>query len=424
MVYLPFVDGLRALAIIAVVAYHAFPGVMTGGFSGVDVFFVISGFLITSLVASEISNGSFSLYHFFVRRARRLLPAAFVCVVVVTALASFILLPDALWYYGRSLLSFVGLYANFFFYWTGGYFSTPALEKPLLHTWSLSVEDQFYLTWPLFLMLATPFLSRRIIIGIVVIAIAASLWMAEAKVAVDQEYAFFMLPARAWELLSGAALALVAPRIKLGRAAGEALSIAGFMAVLGSFLLLSSSSDFPGLNAVPPCFGTVAIIAGCISQNVSLRQMLSSRPLVFIGLISYSLYLWHWPLLALASYRLERPLEAGEASVIVLISLIAAAVSWRWVEKPFRVSHRPAEDATRDRSDLKFLTAAVSCVLFMLTAAGTIKGMKGFPERFAPDTRRILSQLVAGNPTRMACDQFENVFANDEICNFGKRRAP
>jgi len=227
MVYLPFIDGLRALAILAVVAYHAFPGVVTGGFVGVDVFFVISGFLITSLVASEISNGSFSLYRFFVRRARRLLPAAFVCVVVVTVLASFILLPDALWYYERSLLSFVGLYANFFFYWTGGYFSAPALEKPLLHTWSLSVEDQFYLTWPLFLMLATRFLSRRTIIGIVVIAIAASLWMAEAKVAVDQEYAFFMLPTRAWELLSGAALALVAPQIKFGRVVGEALSIAG-----------------------------------------------------------------------------------------------------------------------------------------------------------------------------------------------------
>ncbi|MBN9248534.1 MAG: acyltransferase [Hyphomicrobium sp.] len=424
MVYLPFVDGLRALAIIAVVAYHAFPGVITGGFSGVDVFFVVSGFLITSLVASEISNGSFSLYRFFVRRARRLLPAAFACVVVVTAVASFILLPDALWYYGRSLLSFVGLYSNFFFYWTGGYFSAPAIERPLLHTWSLSLEDQFYLTWPLFLMLAAPFLSKRAIIGIVVLAIAASLWLAEAKIAVDQEYAFFMLPARAWELLSGAALALVAPQIKLGRAASEALSIAGLMAVLGSFFLLDRGSEFPGLNAAPACVGTLAILAGCTSENVLLRRALSSRPLVFTGLISYSLYLWHWPLLALASYRLERPLNTEEASLIVLASVLVAAISWHWIEKPFRVSHRPPAGATHDPLDLKFVSAAVSCVLVMLAAAGTIKGMKGFPERFAPETRRILSELVAGNPHRMACDEFENVFANDEICNFGKRRTP
>ena len=225
MVYLPFVDGLRALAIIAVVAYHAFPGVITGGFAGVDVFFVISGFLITSLVVTEISDGTFSLYRFFVRRARRLLPAAFACVVVVTLLSAFILLPDAFWYYGRSLLAFIGFFSNIFFYLTGGYFSAPALEKPLLHTWSLAVEDQFYLTWPLILMLISPFLSKRTILGLVLLSLGASLWFAEAKVAVDHEFAFFVLPTRAWELLTGAALALVASEIKLGRAASEALSL-------------------------------------------------------------------------------------------------------------------------------------------------------------------------------------------------------
>ncbi len=424
MVYLPFIDGLRALAIVAVVAYHAFPGVMTGGFAGVDVFFVISGFLITSLVMSEISDGRFSLYHFLVRRTRRLLPAAFACVVVVTMLASFILLPDAFWHYGRSLLSFVGLYANFFFYFTGGYFSAPDLEKTLLHTWSLALEDQFYLTWPLFLMLAAPFLSKRAITGIVLVAIAASLWFAEATLAVDGEFAFFMLPTRAWELLSGAALALLATNMKFGRTASEALSIAGLIAVIGSFLLLNPASNFPGLAAVPACFGTVAIIAGCLSQNVVLRQMLSYRPLVFTGLISYSLYLWHWPLLALASYQLERPLDAPEASFIVLISVALAVVSWRWIERPFRVSHPPAGGTIRDRFELKFVAGALSCLLLMVAAAGAIKGMKGFPERFAPDTQRVLTQLVAGNPDRMACDNFENVFANDDVCNFNKRRAP
>lgn len=429
MVYLPFVDGLRALAIIAVVAYHAFPDAITGGFAGVDVFFVISGFLITSLVVTEISDGTFSLYRFFVRRARRLLPASFACVVIVTSLSAVILLPDAFWYYGRSLVSFVGLFSNIFFYQTGGYFSAPALEKPLLHTWSLAVEDQFYLTWPLFLMLASPFLSKRTIVVFVLLSLAASLWFAEAKVAVDHEFAFFMLQARAWELLTGAALALVGSQIKLGRTVSEALSIAGMVAVLASFLLLNPHSNFPGLSAAPACFGTVAIIAGCMSQNVLLTRLLSYRPLVFVGLISYSLYLWHWPLIALASYRLERPLNAGEASLIVLISVAVAIFSWRWIERPFRSSHRPADApsgkaATRTSSDGKFVVAALSCVVVMATAAGTIKGMKGFPNRFASDSRRVLSQLVAGNPVRMACDNYENIFANDDVCNFGKKRDP
>ncbi|CAA2142160.1 acyltransferase family protein [Hyphomicrobium sp. ghe19] len=429
MSYLPFVDGLRALAIIAVVAYHAFPGVITGGFAGVDVFFVISGFLITSLVVTEISDGTFSLYRFFVRRARRLLPAAFACVVVVTVLSAFILLPDAFWYYGRSLLAFIGLFSNVFFYLTGGYFSAPALEKPLLHTWSLAVEDQFYLTWPLILMLASPFLSKRTILGLVLLSLGASLWFAEAKVSIDHEFAFFMLPSRAWELLTGAALALVASEIKFGRAASEALSIAGIVAVLASFLLLSPHSNFPGLHAAPACFGTVAIIAGCMSQNVLLTRLLSYRPLVFVGLISYSLYLWHWPLLALASYRLERPLDAGEASLIVLISVAVAIFSWRWIERPFRSSRRSAaatsaKAATWGLSDGKFVVAALSCVAIMAMFAGTIKGMKGFPNRYAAESRRVLSQLVAGNPVRMRCDGFENVFADDDVCNFGKKRDP
>ncbi|HET6389376.1 acyltransferase family protein [Hyphomicrobium sp.] len=420
MVYLPFIDGLRGLAIIAVVGYHAFPGVMSGGFAGVDVFFVISGFLITSLVTSEISDGRFSLYRFLVRRTRRLLPAAFVCVAVVTVLATIILLPDALWYYGRSLLSFAGLYANFFFYYSGGYFSAPDLEKPLLHTWSLAAEDQFYLTWPLFLMLAAPLLSKRALVGVVLSGVATSLWFAEAEVAVDRAFAFFMLSTRAWELLGGAALALISTQLKFSRAGSEALSIAGVIAVIGSFFLLSPVSRFPGLSAVPACLGIAAIIAACLSHNVLLRQLLSCRPLVFAGLVSYSLYLWHWPLLALASYRLERPLHASEAAHIVVVSVIAAVISWRWIERPFRTS-RPA-DGARDPFDLKFVATALSCLLIMAVAGGAIKAMRGWPERFGPEARRVLNQLVAGNPHRKACDMLENVFANDGICNFGKRR--
>ena len=151
MIYLPFVDGLRAVAIIAVVLFHAFPALVPGGFAGVDVFFVISGFLITRFIAAEMHAGTFSFSQFYIRRARRLLPAAVVCLLCISALAGFVLLPDAYHYFGRSLLASILMYANIFFYTTGGYFSAPALEKPLLHIWSLAVEDQFYLTWPLML---------------------------------------------------------------------------------------------------------------------------------------------------------------------------------------------------------------------------------------------------------------------------------
>jgi peptidoglycan/LPS O-acetylase OafA/YrhL len=374
-------------------------------------------------VATEISNGSFSLYRFFVRRARRLLPALFVCLVIVTLLAGAILLPDAYWYYGRSLLSVMRIYSNVFFYHSGGYFSAPDLEKPLLHTWSLAVEDQFYLTWPLFFMLAAHFASKRAILVVVLFSLAGSLWFAETKVLVDREFAFFMLSTRAWELLSGVALALAASRIKLGAAASEALAVGGMISILASFFLLTPDSNVPGLAAVPVCCGTLAIIVACMSHNVLLRRALSFKPIVFIGLISYSLYLWHWPLLALASYRLERSLHAEEAFAIVLISLVLAALSWRWIEKPFRVSHRLSNPSTRTFSDRQFIVAALSSVVVLVALGGTIKGMKGFPGRYAADSQRVLTELVDGNPVRMACDNYQNVFAHEDICNFGKKRS-
>ena len=197
MTYLPFVDGLRAVAILAVVAFHALPWTVPGGFVGVDVFFVISGFLITRFIAGEMADGTFSLLHFYVRRARRLMPAALVCFVVVSLISGFVLLPDTYWYLGRSLLAAILMYANVFFYHTGGYFTAPSLEKPFLHTWSLAVEDQFYLTWPLLLMFLLPRVSKTVLVTVAFAIATASLVYAEFMLTQDPEFAFYLLPTRA-----------------------------------------------------------------------------------------------------------------------------------------------------------------------------------------------------------------------------------
>ena len=419
--YLPFVDGLRAIAIVAVVAYHAFPAALPGGFAGVDVFFVISGFLITRFIANEMSAGTFSLGRFFVRRARRLLPAALVCFAGVTALSAIVLLPEAFWYFGRSLLSAVLMYANVFFYNTGGYFSAASLEKPLLHTWSLAVEDQFYVTWPLVLMAFYTRMSRPALIAATIAAGTVSLGYAQYKLGTDPEFAFFMLPARAWELLTGATLALAVPQARISRAQGAALSALGLLSIFGSFWWLSSTSSFPGLNAIPACLGTAAIIAAGVSGPTMVTRMLELKPFVFTGLMSYSLYLWHWPLLALASYRLERALVPAEAAVIVAISLSIAVLSWRYVEQPFRTRHG-ADTPPGANRDRRFVVSSLAAVVLIAGTAGAIKINKGFPERFGPLERPLLEQLVAGNPLRGSCDDFQNIFQHDDVCNFGRKK--
>jgi peptidoglycan/LPS O-acetylase OafA/YrhL len=424
MSYLPFVDGLRAVAILAVVAFHALPWALPGGFAGVDVFFVISGFLITRFIAAELTDGSFSLLNFYVRRARRLLPAALVCFLVVAALSAFVLLPDAYWYFGRSLLAAVLMYANIFFYNTGGYFSAPSLEKPLLHTWSLAVEDQFYLTWPLLLVVLAPRIPRRALIALSVALIAGSLYYAEIKITKDPEFAFFQLPTRAWELLLGAVLALTASRISFPTVVAEALAAAGVVLIAASFVMLSPEAHFPGAGALPACLGTAAIIAASLNTETLVARALALRPVVFVGLISYSLYLWHWPLIALLSYWLEKPLSVAQALAVVTVSFGVAILSWRYVERPFRkgTGHGEHTAATLSPADWRFVGGVIAGVALVIGVAGALKIGKGFPERYNSEIRTVLEQMVTGNKQRGACDDYQNIFRNDDVCNFGRKK--
>jgi peptidoglycan/LPS O-acetylase OafA/YrhL len=417
--YLPFIDGLRAIAILAVVTYHAIPGLLPGGFAGVDIFFVISGFLITRLINREIREKRFSFPRFLLRRARRLLPAAIACFVLTLSISYFVLLPVAFQDFGRSMVATILMYSNFFYYRISGYFSPQAFEVPLLHTWSLAVEDQFYITWPAILMLMMPRLSRASVLAIVTGILALSLTIAVKTTGVDPEWAFFMLPSRAWELLLGCLLGLLytVPTRIWPPMFAEIAGYSGLVVVALSLALLDATSPMPGLEAVPICLGVAALIVSSLRHETSVRRALSLQPLVFVGRISYSLYLFHWPLLALATYWLERPLSPMEALIVVAGSITIAVLSWTYIERPFRGEHGRAWP-----NDRKFILAGASAAAALVFVGNAIKANDGWPWRYDGTVGKLLSQMSSSNPRRKQCDGAQNVFANDEYCNVGSRR--
>lgn len=417
--YLAHVDGLRAIAILLVVVYHAWPGALTGGFVGVDVFFVISGFLITRLMLAEMAAGTFSLSAFLARRVRRLLPAAAVMIAGVLVAGAFILLPETYAEFGRSVIAALLMYANVLFYRTAGYFSAPAGEKPLLHTWSLSVEDQFYLTWPLLLIVLAPRLPRAVLAIVAAVLALASFIHAERMVTADPDFAFYILFPRAWELLAGCLLAIAVPWLRIGAAASQALGVSGLVTIVASAVLLSAKSHFPGSGALPAVVGTAMVIAAGFGEARAgtVVRLLSSGPAVFVGLISYSLYLWHWPILSLAEYAASRPLTGVEPFAAVALSLLLAVLSWRYVERPFRL-----HGAIAIGNKVRTFAAATLVAIGLGGAGGAIHGLDGLPQRFSGVVGKLFTEMAEGNPLRSFCDGRERAFVNDSVCNFGRRK--
>jgi peptidoglycan/LPS O-acetylase OafA/YrhL len=333
--YRPDVDGLRAVAVLSVVAYHALPAAAPGGYIGVDVFFVISGYLITKIVASDIERGRFSIASFYVRRTKRIFPALFTVLATTLALACLFCTPRELRAFGRTLAATAAFGSNFAFWMDTGYFDTAAETKPLLHTWSLAVEEQFYLIWPL--MLAVLY-GRRYARGVIWLAVVGSFAISVYFTARHQPTAFFLLPARAWELLLGAALALHMWPAPAGRRSREALTATGLALIGGALFLFDRDTPFPGWAALAPCLGAAFIIAGGERGETHVsRWLLARRPVVFVGLISYSLYLWHWPLLALARTVARGHIATPTALAIVALAFVLSVVTWKFVETPFRV---------------------------------------------------------------------------------------
>lgn len=394
------IDGLRAIAILSVVLYHAHEALLPGGFTGVDVFFVISGYLITKLIAADIAKGRFSIARFYVRRTKRIFPALFVVLLATLVAGAFLLPPSELRALGRSVAATAAFVSNIAFWQDTGYFDVAAETKPLLHTWSLAVEEQFYLLWPLALFLLTKMrVNLRGAVGVaIVLSFVVSCYAAVARPA----EAFFLLPPRAWELLAGAALALGLLPTPSSARARDAAALAGLVLVAAGVLFLDRASYFPGWNALLPCVGTALLIAASEQgDNVVARQLLSRRPMVLVGLISYSLYLWHWPLLAFARVTERGTLDVGPALLVVAAAVVLSALTWRFVEQPLR-----AKASTAPVAPVLLRYAALSIAVF---AAGAYAySTNGFLQSASPEIAWTEAARYDGNPLSSACLRWQS----------------
>jgi peptidoglycan/LPS O-acetylase OafA/YrhL len=337
MKYRPEIDGLRALAVIAVVFYHGGVAGFRGGFVGVDVFFVISGFLITSLILTDVQRGEFSLLGFWERRARRILPALLTVVLVALAVGLILMVPEDFETLSRSAIAQSVFASNIFFWREAGYFGPTADELPLLHTWSLAVEEQFYLLFPVSLFLISRYALRLRWIAVaaaVVVSLLISIWAIDGH----ETSGFYLLPSRAWELGVGALVALWALRYEAGpsRALAEAASVLGLLLIGVAVFGFSRTTPFPGYAAALPVVGTALLIWSNTHAQTGVAKVLSLRPCVAVGLISYSLYLWHYPLLVFASYPSGSRVPPLVTALLIAASFVLAYGSWRYVETPFR----------------------------------------------------------------------------------------
>lgn len=379
--YRPDIDGLRAVAVIAVLLHHVWPKVISGGFIGVDVFFVISGYLITKIVAAEISDGSFSFASFYTRRARRLLPALMVVLIAVVAAGWFFLLPTD--YLATLRASFAAtVFSSNILFWrdlSEGYFAKDAKLNPLLHTWSLGVEEQFYLLFPIFLLLCARVFPGRTK-HLVVVGIALSLGISILLIDGKSVAVFFLAPFRAWELLIGSAFALgVIPLIRNEFARHCAVGL-GLLAICASTVIYSPATTFPGLAALLPVLGSAAVIhAGGQGLKSGPQSLISTHAVVYVGRISYSLYLWHWPLVVFAKYVLQIEIGLLSGLLIMLLSCVLAALSYHFVEIPFRASRN-----TKDRKFMRY-GIATSIALAGISLAGVAFG--GFENRVSEQAR-------------------------------------
>ncbi|QFR31847.1 acyltransferase family protein [Ancylobacter sp. TS-1] len=382
--YRAHIDGLRAVAVLGVVLFHFGADWLPGGFTGVDVFFVISGFLIFRTIFSDIAAGTFSLAGFYERRIRRLVPAFAAVTLATSALAALILYPSQLVGYGRSLVWATFAAGNIFFYRQSDYFGPSAEELPLLHYWSLGVEEQFYAVFPLLLLVCYRLRARAVPL-LVAGLLVASLIACEIVRHTNPSAAFYLLPYRAFELLIGAAIALPGVRYPRHRAIAGAAVAAGALLILAGMLLITASSPFPGLLALVPCLGAALVIWGGDAVATLPSRVLGAAPMRFYGAISYSLYLVHWPAVVFG-HMLFPDADPLVFLVVGLAGSTAAGwLSWRYVEQPVRI--RPA---VFTRRILYGGTAAAG--LALAGFAGVVVAAGGFPgSRYDAEIERILA---------------------------------
>jgi peptidoglycan/LPS O-acetylase OafA/YrhL len=415
MRYQPAIDGLRAVAVILVLLFHAKAPLFSGGYVGVDVFFVISGYLIATLIQNEHAAGRFTLIGFYERRIRRIFPALFLVLLTTTAIATIVMLPPDLARFGSSVVASALFVANFYF-WAQrlNYLQDRPDFEPLLHTWSLAIEEQFYLLFPIFMLVARRVFKRLDLafLAVALFSLALSVFLSTTH----PRAAFYASPSRAWELLLGAWLAVTSVRDLVPRRAIPALQWAGLILIAVAAVGYDTRTPFPGFAALVPCIGAALLIAWC-DLKTRVIGALSQPFLVWVGLISYPLYLWHWALLVLARIELLREPAAHEIALVYLAAAVLAAGTWQYIEKPVRARTGPVP--------VNFLFVSATAVTCLVVAIGV--GLRTTQVSRAPPlaVARILAAAKDFSPSRAGCHNWDRKNpAQFSDCVMGNRDRP
>lgn len=408
--YRPDIDGLRALAVLAVVVFHLGARWLPGGFVGVDVFFVISGYLITGLILAEVrQRGTFDFRHFYVRRLRRLGPALLFTLILTTIGTSVLYAPHDLQRHGASLFYAILSLSNFFFWFESGYFDVGSESSALLHTWSLGVEEQFYLVWPTILVTLLLRRGQRAAFIFLVVAVGLSFalnllfddrvlstMLTEVSNEVLEKTKaamFFLTPFRVFELGLGAGLAFRPTDRLRGRLASEVGFLGGLGLIVYAVLSFDQTTVFPSYNALAPCLGAVLIIDACNPRGSGI--LLRNRLAVWIGLRSYSLYLIHWPIVVLFRYWTEDEFTAGEQLGMAALALLAAAFMYRFIEQPFR---RPQRTRIHTAGNRRFVLANVLVAGLLIILGGSVWAGRGWLWRLS-DAQRAVFETISSPET-------------------------
>lgn len=413
--YRPDIDGLRAIAVLAVIAFHANSALLPGGFVGVDIFFVISGYLITGLIANAIDAGRFSFTEFYARRIKRIFPAYILVATATLVVSSYLLIPNDYIFFTTSLAASWAFASNIFFSMLSwGYFGERTEEFPLLHTWSLSVEEQFYFVFPILLIVLHRYCRRHLVTVLVVLAAALTV-LSQLKTGEVKSY--FLLTSRAHELLIGALAFFAVRRFPLAASGvSSLLAMAGMALMLGSLVLIDRGTVFPGFNSLYPCLGAALVIYAGQRDNV-LSPLLKHRAMIGIGLLSYSLYLWHWPIFTFLRYR-QIPLTLAVGAAAVALSFALAYLTWKYVENPVRSNKK-----------LSFKPAFIR-IYAMPAAAFLAVGLysyvtEGAPIRFSGEMRELISSYSYERDLTRSCsiraEDYRKVSSDylAEHCTFG-----
>jgi len=383
--YRPEIDGLRAVAVISVLIFHLNSTWLPGGFIGVDIFFVISGFLITSIINKEFIKKQFSFSHFYARRAKRIFPALFTVLLVCSIFAYISLPPDEYKSFFKALRYVLLQFGNVHFSQEVDYFAQGLSPSPLLHTWSLGVEEQFYLLWPLLMALGYQWAPTTLRPALFIFILLGSLIASQLLLSIDANQAYYMVYSRGWELLLGGLLAFGKIPDITNKKTASLVSILTLLIILGC-MLSYGEQDFPGLKALIPVAAAALFIHSAKLHKGIGHRLLSTKPALAVGLCSYSLYLWHWPLIAFTKTLTEKPLTHLSAGVICIACFALAAITYKYVEQPFQ-KFKPSQRS--------ILIASLLCIIAGVAATNTLKHFGHHPSRSTHNNDPNESQAIS-----------------------------